>query len=366
MLQSIEIEHFRCFNKIKVNGFKNINLISGLNNAGKTALLESLLICSFPTPQSINILRKFRSENDKLITRSPEKVWNSFFNNLEIDKPIQFNTVSSQNEYSSTHINSVNDVSSVIETISNSELPNLNEKLISLLGDKFQNSSILNIESRILENTYSFFLLPDKEDDKIGALGRHVKDFQTVPFLHTHYRINDTLLASLYSTAKELRKISHFNQILTVIDNSIVGSEIDAPGGEPVIKLILKNEQSLPLGLFGDAVRKIAELMLIVLNNDTSVVFIDEIENGIHYTKQEELWRKLFEIVGDKVQIFATSHSLEMIKAFNKVASSESLSQHAMYYEMSRNQQNGQIVVNPMTMEMLKYEIMTNNQFRGE
>jgi AAA15 family ATPase/GTPase len=35
MLQSIEIEHFRCFNKIKVNGFKNINLISGLNNAGK-------------------------------------------------------------------------------------------------------------------------------------------------------------------------------------------------------------------------------------------------------------------------------------------------------------------------------------------
>jgi hypothetical protein len=174
----------------------------------ENCIIRKLIYLLVSNPQSISILRKFRNENDKLITRSPEKVWNSFFNDLEIDKTIQFNTVSNQNEYSLTQINCVSDVSSVIETISNSELPNLNDKLISLLGDKFQNSSILKIESRILENTYSFFLLPDKEDDKIGTLGRHVKDFQTVPFLHTHYRLNDSLLASLYSTAKELRKIS--------------------------------------------------------------------------------------------------------------------------------------------------------------
>ena len=45
----------------------------------------------------------------------------------------------------------------------------------------------------------------------------------------------------------------------------MISSEIDAPNGEPVVKLILDNGQSLPISMFGDAVRKIAELSLLIL-----------------------------------------------------------------------------------------------------
>src|ERR1700733_1096295 len=41
-ITSVEIENFRCFKKLRVDGFTAVNLIVGANNSGKTALLEAI------------------------------------------------------------------------------------------------------------------------------------------------------------------------------------------------------------------------------------------------------------------------------------------------------------------------------------
>ena len=41
-ITSVEIENFRCFQKLRVDGLAQVNLIVGANNAGKTALLEAI------------------------------------------------------------------------------------------------------------------------------------------------------------------------------------------------------------------------------------------------------------------------------------------------------------------------------------
>jgi AAA15 family ATPase/GTPase len=81
MIDSISIENFRCFDKLKIKGFKNINLIGGQNNSGKTALLEALLLAFSPSPSSIDTLRQFRNENGNLIKNANHRVWNHFFYN---------------------------------------------------------------------------------------------------------------------------------------------------------------------------------------------------------------------------------------------------------------------------------------------
>ena len=43
-LRNIEIIDYKCFKNFKAKDFKRINLISGKNNVGKTAFLESLFI----------------------------------------------------------------------------------------------------------------------------------------------------------------------------------------------------------------------------------------------------------------------------------------------------------------------------------
>ncbi|NYT26968.1 MAG: AAA family ATPase [Candidatus Thiodubiliella endoseptemdiera] len=44
MIENINIEHYKCFEEFKIEGLDRINIISGKNNVGKTALLEAFLL----------------------------------------------------------------------------------------------------------------------------------------------------------------------------------------------------------------------------------------------------------------------------------------------------------------------------------
>jgi AAA15 family ATPase/GTPase len=366
MLSSISIENFRCFNHLQVKGFRNINLIGGQNNSGKTALLEALLLSFFPTHVSISILRQFRNENDILIKNATDRVWNYFFFNQNKSIPIKINSTFYNEQNSHLEMSCTKDIENILKTIT-STLGNGKEKISDLIYSKFSDILLLNVKGNVGSNDYDYFLLPDKEDSNIGTIGKTPPTMFTVPpLLHSFLRLSDNDLSNLYSLTKENKKITVLHSILKILDNRIVGSELAAFGGEPVIRLILNDEQSFPLALFGDAVRKIAELILIVLNTTNKIILIDEIENGIHFTKHRDLWTKLFEIVGDDIQIFATSHSAEMIKAFNDVAYQTAFEKNAMYFELSRTIKTHQIIANPMDMESLNYEILTNNSYRGE
>lgn len=66
MLQSIEIENFRCFEKTSISGFEQINLITGKNNSGKTALLEALyLMLTTDSKSLIEATRQSEKDNER-------------------------------------------------------------------------------------------------------------------------------------------------------------------------------------------------------------------------------------------------------------------------------------------------------------
>src|SRR4030042_5903359 len=44
MYSSFEVRNFKCFGDLKIAGLRRINLISGMNNVGKTAFLEALFV----------------------------------------------------------------------------------------------------------------------------------------------------------------------------------------------------------------------------------------------------------------------------------------------------------------------------------
>jgi len=51
-------------------------------------------------------------------------------------------------------------------------------------------------------------------------------------------------------------------------------------------------------------------------------ISIDEIENGFHYSSQEILWNAIINSAKEfNVQIFATTHSLECVKAYSSALS---------------------------------------------
>ncbi|MCP4350155.1 MAG: AAA family ATPase [Desulfobacterales bacterium] len=84
MIKSLSVNNFRCFRKTKISGFKNVNLIGGQNNSGKTALSESLFINLSPRASTIMSLRRFRRESLEFAKNMPERAWNNLFFNLNM------------------------------------------------------------------------------------------------------------------------------------------------------------------------------------------------------------------------------------------------------------------------------------------
>ena len=79
--------------------------------------------------------------------------------------------------------------------------------------------------------------------------------------------------------------------------------------------------EPIPLRALGDGVNRLFGLALALTNAKDGLLLIDEIENGIHYSVQADLWRLVFETAARlNVQVFATTHSYDCIKAFEEAA----------------------------------------------
>ncbi len=80
METNVVIQNFRCFEKIKISDLARVNLIGGKNNAGKTSLLEALLLSYNPYLSTIIFLNKYiRKESQKFYESMLTEVWSSLF-----------------------------------------------------------------------------------------------------------------------------------------------------------------------------------------------------------------------------------------------------------------------------------------------
>lgn len=77
----------------------------------------------------------------------------------------------------------------------------------------------------------------------------------------------------------------------------------------------------MPLRSFGDGLNRFFGIALSLVNAKDGLLLIDEFENGMHYSVQLDTWRMIFRLAAALgVQVFATSHSWDAIKAFQKAA----------------------------------------------
>lgn len=307
MLKSIEIENFRCFEKTAISGFEQINLITGKNNSGKTALLEAIFY--FLSTERFAIVQSSRNssnqtDNTKSIYFNQKTTVPITISGLWNDEPIKFQIKDVGGAYSS---------------------PNFS-------------------------NHFELKFLFDK-DEQIPVIG----DLSTF--------FDDEVIAGN-------SKIIHDS--LTVIDNTL--EEIRTFGSrQGVLYLRRKGEENyISINFFGDAIQKIVRYVVNILDlakskKQDKILLIDEIENGIHYTAQAEVWRMLMKLCKHyNIQLFATTHSLEMIKAFQQVCSEEEFTGMGGYFELGRQAKSQQIIGIKHKLTTLEYELATDSPIRGE
>jgi AAA15 family ATPase/GTPase len=354
MIFDLEIENFRCFGKSYLSGFGQINLIGGQNNVGKTAFLEALYLNHSP---QVSTLMQLRGINQEVITAYPAKAWDNLFLNQQKNATINIKSV---NEDNITNIISMNiGNSSLIDQESWSEILLHNDKSkISTLNLIYQSGEQQVPLSSLVAHSKGILVKANSEySDNLP--------FKQIYWIPASGNSSEQNLARLYDQSYLDGNNDKVMKAFKIIDSSILDVRT-LTLGTPIIYLARQDQNLMPLSVFGKSLNRVADLFLKLVNDRGGILLIDEIENAIHHIHQSKLWEMLFELATEfNVQIFATTHSLEMLKAFTQVSSAQD-KEIGYYFEFARHVHTNQIIGMKYDMEVLNYGLKRKKGVRGE
>jgi len=294
MIKDIEIVKYKGFNNLKLDNLSQINIISGDNNIGKTALLEAFFIYNNILFSNLNI----------------------FFEVFLLNSLDSFLFIAKTRDIQENRINNY--------------LRNINIRINSnKLKIDIKYKSIYNFNKKEKEGLTNFN--QDYHDFIVAYIDNNLEIFpmDNIPTNHitnSNYidssKPTNRKLVELYSNIQS-KGIQHkFLTYLKLLDSDIEWIEPQLLDDEILLRLNLNNpERSLVSSELGEGTNRYIEILCMLLSNSNGAVFIDEIENGIHYTKLYDIWKAIIEIVQkENIQLFVTTHNLESIEALNEAS----------------------------------------------
>ena len=353
MIKSLKIKNFKQFKDFEINDLTLVNLISGKNNVGKSSLLEALfLLIDHSNPEVFLKLNNFRkSESFTDVT-----IWESIFHNFNSDNIIRIQAKNNNDELEISYCKD------------NTFVPVNNHNIENTMFNNFKSSAKMNYSLK-----YDFRSNNYKETNNI-IIGKD--GFLTNP--QTSEKDNEIknicmIYMENYDTARSdrimldwLGKIEKNNskneviEFLNLIDLNIVDVMIITDNTIPRLYIKLKNNSMFPIEFMGDGIRKLLHLYLAIKVKEYDIVLIDEIENGLHYSMYEVLWKYIYKLAKDRnCQIIATTHSYENIAALQSVLSKKD---DMAYFRLGKN--DDKITAHRFSAEMLNEAISLNMEVR--
>lgn len=280
MLNNIEIIDYKCFKDFKLDGLSLINIISGGNNVGKTALLECLFIQNGSPYNALSVIAKNRDIKEKYFQNYIKEIKYSIISN---NKELNFEVKKRQD-------------------LNKEEI----EEKDKLNGD-YEKFHCLYYNTELLLSP--LFNIKMKEDSEYK-------------YINSSKPSNEKLI-KLYSKIQTLGLQHKFLTYLQLLDNNIKWLEPQLINDELVLRVNLANpEISLITSELGEGVNRFIEILSSMLSIETQSnswgksIFIDEIENGIHYSKLKGIWKAIIEITQkEKIQLFVTTHDKDTIES---------------------------------------------------
>ena len=110
------------------------------------------------------------------------------------------------------------------------------------------------------------------------------------------------------------------NAVESVVMVGDTGRQTRLPGRRAAVKL-RGHDRRVPLKSLGDGATRFFGITLALANGRNGFLFIDEAENGIHYSVQRDFWQMVLKTAQENnVQVIATTHGWDCIKGFAQAA----------------------------------------------
>lgn len=314
MFKSFKVKNFRGFDRLEINNLSRVNLIAGLNNVGKTALLEALFLYGGAYNPALTItINNLRGIDTITVESATDKTpWDSYFFNFNSNKQIELIGSDDANRHRILKLKVARpSVDEILDKNSRRQGEITSAESQKLIG---VNSSILELEyEETGKKKGKSILVVDAKGIRSQVI--RPPPFQAV-FLSSRSRPSVIESAERFGKLEMIGKHELLQEALKVFEPRLRRLSVVVIGGVPMIHGDIGLNRLLPLPQMGDGMTRLADVMLAIGNAPNGVVLVDEIENGIHHSTMSNIWRTI-----DKAsqlfntQVFATTHSLECIKA---------------------------------------------------
>jgi len=351
MFKSIKIKNLRAITELEIENLGQVNLIVGQNNCGKTTLLEALFFIIGNTNPNLPV----RANAFRGLEFLSNEYWDSFFHNMDTDSNIKITVILRETgeeqklvirpviQKQTTAIPVSSDVVSV-ETQNGDSEPGFTPMGLELKYTSSQNPSAKAISSIFLKG------------NELTAEGTKESPLRGVfvgPATKSDWR---NRLASV----QRKKRVGKLISCLKEIEPDISDVRINEVG---ILEADIGLRKLIPVNLMGGGIANSISIFLAMLDSQDGIVLIDEIEDGLHYSVQNKIWKAIFRWAQElNVQIFVTTHSNECIRAFSNSVDMTLFGSEAKLFRIERKDKKFRAV--EYTQELLSESLESKWEVR--
>ena len=309
MYRSFSIRNFRCFRHLTVEPLERVNLIIGVNNVGKTALLEAMFLhlgANNPElPARLNAVRGIER-----VASDPGEVWGWLFFERRLQETVEL-----------TAVDEAQDQHSLFLRLADAKGPHVVSAASAEGGEGMARGSFaaasgprqLVMEYRDEIQSASSFAYIVEGQIKAEKEG----DSRTPPgiFLSTRARFHQED-AERFSRLEQQGRQHEVVAPLQAVEPRLRRLAVVVAGGLPVVAADVWDGRLVPLPYCGEGMVRLLSILCAIASAPRGMVLIDEIENGLHYSVLTRVWKAIADAARrTQTQVVATTHSWECIRA---------------------------------------------------
>lgn len=320
MIEQLTISGYRAFEKLQVDGLSQINLIVGRNNAGKTALLDAVDLYLQRNAEDALYRASDRRGEGRHADVDPDgqSPWQEGYVDLrllvhgrEVSPGVSFSV-----EEAGRGAVRYGVVAESGASARSRELTLICEVRSDVDEGEPKRSSITIEGTRVGWSLHRF-----RDPSGVSWMARGTTPVRFVraiadPIsqLATDWNsialtdLEDAVIDALRVIEPGIRRIAYLGG---------AGPSIDPDG---FVVTLGATRTRVPLGSLGDGVRRILAIIVNAVSASNGALLVDEIDTGLHHTAMLGMWRSLLTLAhAQKVQVFATTHSLDCVYALGQL-----------------------------------------------
>ncbi len=325
MISDFTIENLRHINHLEISPLARITLLGGKNGVGKTTVLEALWLFTGPNFPSLTArVGRFRGFEDP----RNDLFFANLFPHFNTDDTIRISARRLPESNAGTLSISASKDEVVIDPSTQKEGSNRlqaigDHQVVFSYQEESSASPYVSTARWVREAPTS--VLPGQVEVVREATHEVRAQMPARPgaiLMASKHRDNPSTVASRFGELQLAEREDSVVSFLRHLEPRLQRLSTITIENMPFVHAHVGNEPPLPASLVGEGFNRMLDLAVGLAPMSGGMLLVDEIENGLHHSTLEELFSSLYLLAEEfDVQVIATTHSSECIRAANAALS---------------------------------------------